>query len=57
MVRYLIIGDSHIPRRAKELPEEIYEKLTELTEREPFEYTFFTGDLINAPRFIEFLNF
>jgi putative phosphoesterase len=56
MVRYLIIGDSHIPRRAKDVPEEIYNKITELTTTEQFEYTFFTGDLIKAPKFLDFLN-
>lgn len=55
MVRYLIIGDSHIPRRAKDVSNEIYNKITELAKTEPFEYTFFTGDLITAPKFLDFL--
>ncbi|MHA1291811.1 MAG: YfcE family phosphodiesterase [Promethearchaeota archaeon] len=56
MVNFLIIGDSHIPRRAKDIPEEIYEKITDLTKSEFFEYTFFTGDLIKCPKLIDFLN-
>ncbi|MFX1393260.1 MAG: YfcE family phosphodiesterase [Promethearchaeota archaeon] len=56
MVRFLAIGDSHIPRRAKGIPKKILDKLEELTEVQPFNYIFFTGDLINAPEFIDFLN-
>ncbi|MFW9899595.1 MAG: YfcE family phosphodiesterase [Candidatus Thorarchaeota archaeon] len=56
MARFLAIGDSHIPRRAKSIPKEIITKLDELTQAELFEYTFFTGDIIEAPEFINFLN-
>ncbi len=56
MTRYLIIGDSHIPYRVEDVSNEIYEKLTELTKKELFEHTFFTGDEINALKFINFLN-
>ena len=56
MLKLLAIGDSHIPRRAKEIPSQIYEKLEKLTENGLFEYTFFTGDVINAPKFLDFLN-
>ena len=56
MVRCLVIGDSHIPRRANQIPEKIIEKLDELSKIELFDYTFFTGDLITANDFIEFLN-
>ena len=56
MVRCLVIGDSHIPRRANQIPEKIIQKLDELTKVELFDYTFFTGDLITAYDFIEFLN-
>lgn len=56
MVRFLAIGDSHIPRRAKNIPIKIREKLDELARSEPFDYTFFTGDLIKYPELIEFLN-
>ena len=56
MVRCLIIGDAHIPRRAKNVPDEILSKLNELTDHKPFDYTFFTGDLITAFDFIDFLS-
>ena len=55
MVRFLAIGDSHIPRRAKSVPDKIIDKLEELTNAELFDYTFFTGDVIKAPEFIKFL--
>lgn len=55
MVRFLAIGDSHIPRRAKSVPDKIIDKLEELTNPELFDYTFFTGDVIKAPEFIKFL--
>ncbi|MHA2087961.1 MAG: YfcE family phosphodiesterase, partial [Promethearchaeota archaeon] len=56
MVRILLIGDSHIPNRAKDVPDQIYSKLNELSEPEPFDYTLFTGDLVSFPGFIEFLD-
>ncbi|MFW9820672.1 MAG: YfcE family phosphodiesterase, partial [Candidatus Thorarchaeota archaeon] len=56
MMRILCIGDAHVPVRAKDLPIQIYEKLDELTEESLFHYTFFTGDLINFPKLIDFLN-
>jgi putative phosphoesterase len=56
MIRCLVIGDSHIPRRANQIPEKIIEKLDELSKIQLFDYTFFTGDLITAYDFIEFLN-
>jgi putative phosphoesterase len=56
MLKFLIIGDSHIPKRAQIIPQAILEKLNELTISNLFEYTFFTGDLIDYPQFIEFLN-
>ncbi|MFX0040662.1 MAG: YfcE family phosphodiesterase [Promethearchaeota archaeon] len=56
MVRILCIGDSHVPVRAKDISIQIYNKLNELTKDELFHYTFFTGDLINFPNFIDFLN-
>ena len=55
MVRFLAIGDSHIPRRAKSVPDKIIDKLEELINAELFDYTFFTGDVIKAPEFIKFL--
>ena len=56
MLKLLAIGDSHIPRRAKRIPDEIIENLNQLTETELFEHTFFTGDLIKAPEFLNLLN-
>jgi len=55
MVRCLVIGDSHIPRRAKDVDARIYNKLTELTKEHSFDFTLFTGDVIKAPKFIDFL--
>ena len=56
MVRILCIGDSHIPFRVKDLPMQIYNKINEITSTELFDYTFFTGDLINFPELLDFLN-
>lgn len=56
MLRYLIIGDSHVPKRAKDVPKQIFEKLEDLTTSDLFENTFFTGDLIDYQEFIDFLN-
>ena len=56
MVRILCIGDSHIPFRVKDLPMQIYNKINNLTSTELFDYTFFTGDLINFPDLLDFLN-
>ena len=56
MVRILCIGDSHVPFRAKDLPTQIYEKINELTHIQIFDYTFFTGDIINFPKLLDFLN-
>jgi putative phosphoesterase len=55
MIRILAIGDSHIPQRAKEVPEQILSKLSQITNVYSFDYTFFTGDVINAPNFMIFL--
>lgn len=55
MIKVLIIGDSHIPRRAKEIPKAILEKIDDLTKTKLFKYTFFTGDQINCPEFMNFL--
>jgi putative phosphoesterase len=55
MIRILCIGDSHIPNRAKELPEKIYYKLNDLTIKDLFDYTLFTGDIIKFPKLIEYL--
>ncbi|MFW9828955.1 MAG: YfcE family phosphodiesterase [Candidatus Thorarchaeota archaeon] len=56
MFRILCIGDSHVPIRAKDLPIQIYNKINQLTQTRTFDYTFFTGDLINFPKLVEFLN-
>jgi putative phosphoesterase len=55
MVRILCIGDSHIPNRAKELPEKIYDELNTLTKDRLFDFTFFTGDVIKFPKLLDFL--
>ncbi len=56
MIKLLAIGDSHLPRRAKRVPDQIIKKLEQLVELEKFDYTFFTGDIVNAPKFMNFLN-
>lgn len=56
MVRILCIGDSHVPVRAKDLPKQIYDKINELTETILFDFTFFTGDVINFPEILDILN-
>ena len=56
MIRILAIGDSHVPRRAKEIPSEILELLESLTKENLFDFTFFTGDLIKFPEILDFLN-
>lgn len=51
----LVIGDPHIPRRAKQIPEQILNKISDLSGAQKFDYTFFTGDLIDYQEFLEFL--
>ena len=53
-MRILVIGDSHIPRRASEVPPIIMDKLNQLSSQ-LFDYIFFTGDVINAPDFMNYL--
>ncbi|NVM45611.1 MAG: YfcE family phosphodiesterase [Candidatus Lokiarchaeota archaeon] len=55
MIKILAIGDSHIPQRAKNIPDQIHFKLEQITETEKFDYIFFTGDVIRAPEFMNFL--
>jgi len=56
MIKLLAIGDSHLPRRAKSVPDQIIKKLEQLVEIEKFDYTFFTGDVVKAPKFMNLLN-
>ncbi|MFX1425206.1 MAG: YfcE family phosphodiesterase [Promethearchaeota archaeon] len=56
MVRILCIGDSHIPKRAKDLSEKIYNRLNKITSLDPFDYTLFTGDIVNFPKLLDYLN-
>ena len=56
MIKILAIGDSHIPRRAKIIPEQITTKLEQIVKTEIFDYLFFTGDVIKAPEFMNFLS-
>ncbi|MFX1503508.1 MAG: YfcE family phosphodiesterase [Promethearchaeota archaeon] len=56
MVRILCIGDAHVPVRANDLPMQIYGKINDLTNTELFDYIFFTGDIINFPKLLDFLN-
>ena len=55
MIKILVIGDSHIPRRAKSIPIQICDILEKSVMNGKFDYTLFTGDVINAPRFMEYL--
>jgi putative phosphoesterase len=55
MIKILAIGDSHIPRRAKNIPVQICDMLEENVLNGKFDYTFFTGDVISAPRFMSYL--
>ena len=55
MIKILAIGDSHIPRRAKNIPIQICEVLEKKVLNRKFDYTFFTGDVIKAPRFMSYL--
>lgn len=56
MIRILLTGDSHIPKRAAMVPEEIYSEINKFISSRPFDYAFFTGDLIEAPKLMNFLN-
>jgi putative phosphoesterase len=55
MVKILAFGDSHIPRRAKYIPEKVFEKIDEITRESLIDYTLFTGDLIKAPDLVDYL--
>lgn len=56
MVRIIITGDSHIPRRASNVPNEVYREIDKLGGAHRFDYAFFTGDLIRAPKLMDSLN-
>ncbi|MGV9172214.1 MAG: YfcE family phosphodiesterase [Promethearchaeia archaeon] len=56
MSRLLLLGDSHIPRRAQEIPDRILKQINKLAIPDLFDYILFTGDLIDSPDIIEFLN-
>ena len=55
MIKILAIGDSHIPRRAKKIPLQICDILEKSVLKGKFDYTLFTGDVINAPVFMDYL--
>ncbi len=55
MIKILAIGDSHIPRRAKSISAQICDVLEKRVLNGKFDYTFFTGDVIKAPRFMNYL--
>ncbi len=38
MIKLLAIGDSHLPRRAKSVPDQIIKKLEQLVEIEKFDF-------------------
>jgi putative phosphoesterase len=53
----LIIGDSHIPRRAKGIPSPITDAISDFIGRNgKFQMVFCTGDIVQSNEFIEFLN-
>ena len=55
MIKILAIGDSHIPRRAKNIPVQICDMLEKSVLHGKFDYSFFTGDVVKAPRFMSYL--
>lgn len=55
MIKILAIGDSHIPRRAKNIPDQIYDMLEKSISNGQFDFTLFTGDVIKAPIFMNYL--
>ena len=55
MMKILAIGDSHIPRRAKNIPVQICDVLEKNVLNGKFDFTFFTGDVVKAPRFMSYL--
>jgi len=55
MIKLLAIGDSHIPRRAKNIPVQICDMLERSISNGKFDYTLFTGDVVKAPSFMNYL--
>jgi len=55
MIKLLAIGDSHIPRRAKNIPVQICDMLEMSISNGKFDYTMFTGDVVKAPSFMNYL--
>jgi hypothetical protein len=52
----LIIGDSHIPRRAKKIPEAIIKNIKKFVKKHgKFDQIFCTGDLVKTESFPDFL--
>ena len=51
----ICIGDSHIPKRAKNVPEKINQKIDLLAQEEQIDYIFFTGDVVKFPEFLDYL--
>ncbi|MFX1481532.1 MAG: YfcE family phosphodiesterase [Promethearchaeota archaeon] len=51
----ICIGDSHIPKRAKNIPEKISQKIDIIAQEEQIDYIFFTGDVVEFPEFIDYL--
>ncbi len=54
-MKILAIGDSHLPRRAKNIPVQICDVLEKNVLNGKFDYTLFTGDVVKAPRFMSYL--
>lgn len=55
MMRLLLLGDAHLPRRAQKIPEPILSEIEKLTKDSLFDYILFTGDLIESQDFIKYL--
>lgn len=55
MVEILVIGDTHIPKRAQRFPPLIKKELDILTTNELFNFVIFTGDLVKSPETLNYL--
>ena len=59
MINILILGDAHIPDRAKELPLLIKERILEIKKHLPsknFDHVVYTGDFVNSDPLYDFLS-